>query len=373
MHGKNTMRNLLLACAMLQSAAALSWSTLGVPSETSDQLANAGLTVPTRIQSAALPAVIAGGDMVLHAETGSGKTLAYLLNGKPTIVLAPSKILCRQIEACWESIGGERGSLFSGEGVAVATPKEVLAAGRHNEKLANMCIVLDEADALLRPAGKYDRRKDRRTPPGEKAARKLFRAAPDAQLIAASATVGRPLRRLLGDVTGRKDQMIRVVRVEEEHSNDDKKRLVSAPRTLEHVITRYHGDLGHETLVEVLDKYRTSESTRMAVAVESPDDVDPIVEMLRRQYSSQAADLREDASSPLVVADARALRGLDLDLDIVVLFGLPPSPDDYLHVAGRTARNGNKGTAITVASYSDARVLTSWTTILGGIAFKTSN
>ena len=36
-------------------------------------------TRPTPVQAAALPALLAGRDVVMGAETGSGKTLAYLL------------------------------------------------------------------------------------------------------------------------------------------------------------------------------------------------------------------------------------------------------------------------------------------------------
>ena len=40
--------------------------------------------------------------------------------------------------------------------------------------------------------------------------------------------------------------------------------------------------------------------------------------------------------------------------------GRPASPDEYLHVAGRTARAGRAGVAVTLAPTRDADVVLSW-------------
>ena len=42
-------------------------------------LGRMGFTTPTPVQAETLPALLAGGDVVMGAETGSGKTLAYVL------------------------------------------------------------------------------------------------------------------------------------------------------------------------------------------------------------------------------------------------------------------------------------------------------
>jgi ATP-dependent RNA helicase DDX56/DBP9 len=73
-------------------------------------LAKQGLTAPTPVQAAAIPAALKGKDIVARARTGSGKTLAYLLpalqrivsssnSRQPwqVIVLVPTRELCDQV------------------------------------------------------------------------------------------------------------------------------------------------------------------------------------------------------------------------------------------------------------------------------------
>jgi len=82
-------------------------------------LAKQGLTTPTPVQAAAIPAALEGKDIVARARTGSGKTLAYLLpalqrivkssnSRQPwqVVVLVPTRELCDQVGG-W--VGGAAG------------------------------------------------------------------------------------------------------------------------------------------------------------------------------------------------------------------------------------------------------------------------
>ncbi|RVW16437.1 DEAD-box ATP-dependent RNA helicase 47, mitochondrial [Vitis vinifera] len=59
--------------------AAKSFSELGLPPLLIDRLEREGFSVPTDVQSAAIPTILKNHDVVIQSYTGSGKTLAYLL------------------------------------------------------------------------------------------------------------------------------------------------------------------------------------------------------------------------------------------------------------------------------------------------------
>ena len=67
---------------------------------------------------------------------------------------------------------------------------------------------------------------------------------------------------------------------------------------------------------------------------------------LRADASQKNAEL---ASAPLVVITEHSARGLDFKrIDAVFLVGLPKRVESYIHVAGRTAREGRKGRAVSL-------------------------
>ena len=136
---------------------------------------------PTKIQEQAIPQMMAGKDVLLHAQTGSGKTLAFLLPLLNTvdrtkrkvqaIVMAPSRELVTQIGA----VGDE---LFKGTGINVLSligganvrnqikrlreqkPQIIIATpGRLAELVFQLrklrlgmvrAVIVDEVDSMLR-------------------------------------------------------------------------------------------------------------------------------------------------------------------------------------------------------------------------------
>eukprot|EP00908_Phaeocystis_cordata_P019602 Transcript_31135.p4 GENE.Transcript_31135~~Transcript_31135.p4 ORF type:complete len:92 (+),score=50.79 Transcript_31135:109-384(+) len=56
-----------------------------------------------------------------------------------------------------------------------------------------------------------------------------------------------------------------------------------------------------------------------------------------------------DLAVPLLVTTELAARGVDLKaVDAVFMLGLPSRLDSYVHVAGRTAREGRRGHAVSL-------------------------
>lgn len=108
-----------------------SFGLAGVPSSLVRRLGALGLTVPTLIQSTALPSIMGGRDVVITAETGSGKTmlfalpaLARLASPRPSsLILSPTKELCKQIYGVIRSVDSDAPvSLLGGDRAPRASP-----------------------------------------------------------------------------------------------------------------------------------------------------------------------------------------------------------------------------------------------------------
>src|SRR5689334_19252513 len=89
----------------------MSFSVLGLDANILKAIAEAGYTEPTPIQTAAIPQVLAGHDLIGIAQTGTGKTAAFTLpiltrlvaqssprRGIRVLVIAPTRELVVQIE-----------------------------------------------------------------------------------------------------------------------------------------------------------------------------------------------------------------------------------------------------------------------------------
>lgn len=166
---------------------------LGLSSPLIKQLEKEGLTVPTEVQSVAIPTIVKKHDVVIQSYTGSGKTLAYLLpilsmvgplkepngeeenqsnhkNGIEAVIVAPSRELGMQIVREVERLLGPAFKRFVQQLVGganrsrqeealkkhkpvivVGTPgriAEISAAGKLHTHSCRF-LVLDEVDELL--------------------------------------------------------------------------------------------------------------------------------------------------------------------------------------------------------------------------------
>src|SRR5688572_33277044 len=90
----------------------MSFSSLGLDSSLLDNLTQLGYVEPTQVQREAIPAALAGGDLLVSSQTGSGKTAAFVLPGlqrlrapstRPgfgprMLVLTPTRELAMQVQ-----------------------------------------------------------------------------------------------------------------------------------------------------------------------------------------------------------------------------------------------------------------------------------
>src|ERR1700741_1915979 len=157
----------------------MSFNDLGLTPELARAVAEKGYTTPTPIQSRAIPAVLAGRDVLAGAQTGTGKTAAFVLpilqqldarahRCPRALVLTPTRELAAQIADSARSYGKyvavrttvvfggvsskpQIVALRAGCDLLVATPGRLLDLAEQGalDLRAIGCFVLDEADRML--------------------------------------------------------------------------------------------------------------------------------------------------------------------------------------------------------------------------------
>ncbi|HEY5308690.1 MAG TPA: DEAD/DEAH box helicase, partial [Casimicrobiaceae bacterium] len=164
----------------------MSFSTLGLSEALVRAVTEHGYTVPTPVQAQAIPAVLAGGDLLAGAQTGTGKTAGFVLpmlqrlstpGGTPTrhgtlpiraLILTPTRELAAQVEESVRTYGKyakltsmvvfggvgihpQIARLKRGVDILVATPGRLLDhMGQGTVNLSQVeILVLDEADRML--------------------------------------------------------------------------------------------------------------------------------------------------------------------------------------------------------------------------------
>jgi ATP-dependent RNA helicase DeaD len=333
-----------------------------------------GYEDPTGIQSATIPLLLAGRDVVGLAQTGTGKTAAFALpilqrlNPKAktpqALVLAPTRELALQVCEAFESYAAHLGGVhvlpvYGGQGygvqlsalargvqVVVGTPGRIIDhLDRGTLDLDKLrFVVLDEADEMLNMGFAEDVESIlSRTPAGRQVA--LF-----------SATMPPQIRKL---AKGYLDDPAEVV-------------VAGKTRTAPNVTHRYLL-LGHQQKVEALTRLLEVENFEaMIVFVRTKNETETLAEKLRARGFSAAAisgdivqaqrertigQLRDGKLDILVATDVAA-RGLDVDrVSHVVNFDIPTDVESYVHRVGRTGRAGRSGDAISLVTPRERRLL----------------
>jgi len=347
--------------------------TLNLRPELTRAVSELGYIEPTPIQSAIIPLMLGGADVIGQAQTGTGKTAAFALpilnNLKPgqkhiqALVMCPTRELALQVSQAFsqygqfcdvrvlavyggQPYGPQITRLNKGVDVVVGTP------GRMLDLLERNClnlgrvqtVVLDEADEML-SMGFID---DIQT---------ILAGTPsDRQTALFSATLPNPIRRLADrymhnpqSVTIQREQ-VTVAAIEQRcYIVNGRDKLAALTRIFE-----------MEELTSALIFVRTRAATGELAAALSA-----------RGFASEAlnGDLNQDARErtlnrfrtsqvKVLVATDVAARGLDIDdISHVFNYDLPDDPELYVHRIGRTGRAGKTGIAISLVTPCEKRLL----------------
>ena len=351
-----------------------SFAQLGVPKILCDTLDGQGITAPFPIQVATLPDSLAGNDVLGRGRTGSGKTLAFSLplvaqlmkrkvertSRRPrALVLAPTRELALQISDTLKPLAAAAGlrtmviiggvnqnpqvnSLRQGVEIVVACPGrlEDLINQRHLSLEQVEVTVLDEADHMA----------DLGFLP---AVKRILDATPrDCQRMLFSATLDNGIdvivkRYLTDPVTHSVDSEQSPVATMEHHvlhvTNDDRLPvlvdLTSAPG---------------RTMVFTRTKQRAKQLTR-ALNAKGVSTVEMHGNLSQGARVKNLAAFSDGRATALVATDIAA-RGIHVDDVTLVIHADPPTEHKaYLHRSGRTARAGNDGIVVTLATEGQRR------------------
>ncbi|KAK2742565.1 pre-mRNA processing RNA-helicase [Myotisia sp. PD_48] len=361
------------------------WSQCGLGVQTLDVIRKLNYERPTSIQSQAIPAIMAGRDVIGVAKTGSGKTVAFLLpmfrhikdqrplenmEGPVSLIMTPTRELATQIhKECKPFLkalnlravcayGGapikdQIAELKRGAEIIVCTPGRVidlLAAnsGRVTNLRRVTYVVLDEADRMF----------DMGFEP--QVMKILGNIRPNRQTVLFSATFPRNMEALARKTLSKPCEII------------VGGRSVVAPEITQIVEVRSE-ETKFVRLLELLGNLYSDdedEDSRVLIFVDRQEAADRLLrDLMRKGYPCMSIHGGKDQVDrdstiddfkagifPILVATSVAARGLDVkQLKLVVNYDAPNHMEDYVHRAGRTGRAGNTGTAVTFITEDQGR------------------
>ncbi|MFO7635196.1 MAG: DEAD/DEAH box helicase [Caldilinea sp.] len=325
-----------------------------------------GFTTPTPIQSALIPVMLAGQDVIGQAQTGTGKTAAFALpilhrlqsetNHVQSLVLTPTRELAVQVAKAMhdfgrplsarvlpvyggEPYGRQISRLQKGVDIVVGTPGRLLdLIQRGALDLSHVqSVVLDEADEMLSMGFIED-------------IEAILNATPTARQTALfSATVSPEIRRLAARYL-RNPQSISIQREQVTVAAVEQRHYVVYEADKLATLTRL---FEVEPITSALIFVRTRAGTGELAAELSTRGfpAEALSGELEQEERERVMNrFRRNLIKVLVATDVAA-RGLDIDhISHVFNYDLPEDPEVYVHRIGRTGRAGKSGIALSLVT-----------------------
>ncbi|MBM7074645.1 DEAD/DEAH box helicase [Shewanella sp. 202IG2-18] len=355
----------------------MSFKNLGLSDPILSTVSKKGYEKPSPIQEQAIPAVLAGKDVLAAAQTGTGKTAGFTLplldrldngnrvqpNQVRALVLTPTRELAAQVHESVEAYGRnlrlrstvvfggvkinpQMMKLRRGVDILVATPGRLLDL--YHQKALNFkqleVLVLDEADRMLDMGFIHDIRRILALLPKQR------------QNLMFSATFSDDIRALAKTIVHNP------VEISVTPPNSTVKRIeqwlhvVDKSRKMRIIIKLIKQHNWQQVLIFSRTKHGANRITRNLI--ESGIKAAAIHGNKSQGARTKALSEFKSGQVKVLVATDIAARGLDIDqLPQVVNFDLPTVAEDYVHRIGRTGRAGAIGCAVSLVSSEEAKQL----------------
>ncbi|WP_138495436.1 DEAD/DEAH box helicase, partial [Paenibacillus pinistramenti] len=343
----------------------------GLAPEINEILKKQGIVVPTPVQEAALPLLLAGEDVIAQAQTGTGKTLAFLLpilekinpnkNHPQALVILPTRELAIQVTSEAKKLAAAKPGvnilaayggqdveqqlrkLKGGSHLVIGTPGRLLDHMRRESlSLGGVTmLVLDEADQMLHmgflqevdaiirsiPRRRQSMLFSATMPDGvRRLAKNMLNSPRDVRISSDKDIPIENIRQLAIECTDRNKQDALVAMIERDRpylavvfcrTKRRAKTLNEALQERGYASDELHGDLSQAKREQVMRSFRS-------------------------------------AKLQLLVATDVAARGIDVEgVTHVYNYDIPQEVEYYVHRIGRTGRAGGKGLAITFVAPKD--------------------
>lgn len=314
-------------------------------------------------------------DLIVQSETGSGKTLAYLLpiykklipveKGMQALVLVPTHELAMQVNRQVQSLSKNSGynvqsativgdvninrqieKLKEKPQIVIGTTGRILELIKKKKITAHTIktIVIDEADKML----------DKNNIDGVKAVIKCCMR--DTKIVMFSASMSKEAvevgKSILKDpitIKAAKEMVI--------------------PKNINHI----YFVVDRRDKLEMLRKLANSLKPKKAmVFVNKVSDIEELTQKLQyHNYNAQCihgTNVKKDRKKAIddfknnklqfLIATDIAARGLHFEeVDAIFHISIPENPNDYLHRAGRTGRNGKEGLSVLIVTSKELALI----------------
>ena len=357
----------------------MAFSSLGLHRSILETITQLGYTEPTPIQAKAIPAVLAGRDVMAAAQTGTGKTAGFTLpilhhlisnpikpgkgNQVRVLVLTPTRELAAQVAQSVHdygrnaavksvvvfggvSINPQMKNLRGGADVLIATPGRLLDL--HNQGAVKFdqleVLVLDEADRMLDMGFIVDIKRIIKLIPKQR------------QNLLFSATFSNDVRALAKTIVNDPVE----VSVTPPNSTVDaiEQSLIAVEKSDKTaVLARL---IKERDWFQVLVFARTRHGASRLSGKLEKQGINAAAIHGDKSQSARTKALAQFKSGKLrvLVATDIAARGIDIEqLPQVVNFDLPQVAEDYVHRIGRTGRAGATGHALSLVSHDEFKLL----------------
>ena len=361
----------------------MSFSLLNLDSRLLDAIVTLGYDQATPIQQAAIPALLAGKDVMAGAQTGTGKTAAFALpilhrllairENNPlasdevqplrALVLTPTRELAQQVYKSFVKYGADSGlssaiayggvsinpqvsALEGGVDVLVATPGRLLDLMQKQAVSLSQLqfLVFDEADRMLDMGFIIDIQRILKRVPSDRQTM-LFSATFSDEIFTLSKNILKDPELIEVDArnttAAKVEQMVYVV-------DEDKKRELTSFM------------IGSKNWQQVLIFVRTKQGADALAKEMCKDGIKTSsIHGDKSQGARERAleEFKQGKVRALVATDVAA-RGLDIQqLQYVINYELPYIAEDYIHRIGRTGRAGLEGLAVSLMCMGEEYLL----------------